>query len=272
MLVMCQTEILNIKFHPGKHCILWRYNSLWNRILLWKPLTRAVPPRMINVWESLLGITPVIILQEHAHTMLTQKPNVLCNVLNLCKAGINEMRYPQATYRQPETRTPCLSWQTSRAKTLYYQHKHCCMAYWNKSAATKPHPCAQGLSNTPTTNVYCSLLYKNFSSLGWFFCCCWNFLSKNDKRKIRRPMWKYYEGYTYRSETWAILMLQEKWLQNAVCIPPANGTVKRDAFFMKHPCNFRTSLYKTTCKTRSSEDTDFIMHLWKGKHKANQDT
>lgn len=39
---------------------------------------------------------------------------------NLCKAGINEMRYPQATYRQPETCTPWLSWQTSRAKTLSF--------------------------------------------------------------------------------------------------------------------------------------------------------
>lgn len=39
---------------------------------------------------------------------------------NLCKVGINEIKYSQATYRQPETRTPWLSWQTSRAKTLSF--------------------------------------------------------------------------------------------------------------------------------------------------------
>lgn len=47
---------------------------------------------------------------------------------------------------------------------LFCQHKHYCMGYWNKSAATKPDACVQALGNIPTTNVYYTLLlYKKFS-------------------------------------------------------------------------------------------------------------
>ena len=83
---------------------------------------------------------------------------------------------------------------------------------------------------------------------------------KNEKRKIKRPMWKFYESYTYRSRGWSDTHGTWKMtLQHAVCIPPANWSVKSDAFFMKHPYDSRTSLHKTTCNTKSSEDTGLIL-------------
>lgn len=95
---------------------------------------------------------------------------------NLCKVGINEIKYSQATYRQPETtdnlklaHRGCHGRQVGQRHFLFCQHKQCCMGYWNKSAVTKPHACVQGLTNIPTTNVYCTLLYKNFPGLGGFF-------------------------------------------------------------------------------------------------------
>lgn len=85
-------------------------------------------------------------------------------------------------------------------------------------------------------------------------------------------MWTYHEGYTYRTRGRSDTVHKNKntTLQSAVCIPPANWAVKSYAFFRKDPYDFRTSLRKTTCSTKSSEDTGLILYLWKGEHNTNR--
>lgn len=132
-----------------------------------------------------------------------------------------------------------------------------------------------GMSDTPPTNDYCSLAQQNFPwfvgvFLAWFFFffspLCLDYFKqiwgKNEMRKIKRPMWKYHESYTYRTRGWSDTHgTWEMTLQRAVC--NLWKVMLFDEASIWSTC-FRTSLHKTTFNAKSSEGTGLILYLQKG--------
>lgn len=148
-----------------------------------------VPLRTLNLQERLLGITSVIILQEHAYMMLTQKPNLhFIMGSNLCKAGLNEI---STSYLETNLKLRPMAVTTDKkGKDTFFSVNTRAAAQITEGSQQQQERILVhlGMHDTPTTIAYCSLVHQNFPSSGFFCCCCWIFFFKqiwggNENRK-----------------------------------------------------------------------------------------